>query len=96
MAAPTPTKDSIKVINIIGMNDSMIEYTKMTILLAFHDYPQNDYDKAVFIKNKFGEKYGGFWSCVIYKNANIASRYFNFYVRINYKDYGISIWKSSM
>ncbi len=95
MAAPTPTKDSVKVINIIGMNDSMIEYTKMTILLAFHDYPNDDYDKAVFIKNKLGEKYRGFWSCVIYKNAKLASQYFDFYVNMNYKDYGIIIWKSS-
>ena len=93
MAAPTPTNESFTFKNIIGMNDSMIEYTKMTILLAFHDYPQNDYDKVTFIMKKFEEKYGGFWSCCIFKKGNLSSHYSDFFVRINYKDYQINIWK---
>ncbi len=79
----------------IGMNDSMIEDTKMIILFAFHDYPNDDYKKATFIKNKFEEKYGGNWSCLIFKNAQLASSYYDIFVDLNYKDYGIKIWKSS-
>ena len=44
----------------------MAEFAKMTILLAFHEYPindnNNDYKRAELIKKKFDEKYGKYWS----------------------------------
>ena len=50
----------------IGADDSMAEFAKMTILLAFHEYPindnNNDYKKAELVKKKFDEKYGKYWS----------------------------------
>ena len=95
MAAPTPTNDTFNFLQILGMNDSMIEDTKMLILLAIHDYPNDDYKKATFIMNKFQEKYGGFWTCCFYKNGQISTNYFDFWVHLTYKDYRISIWKSS-
>ena len=96
MAAPTSTNDIFNFIHKNGMNDSMIEFTKMTILLAFHDYPQSDYDKAIFIKEKFKEKYGGIWSCGVIKNGQIGTEYFTYFIHVKYGGYGITIWKSSI
>lgn len=96
MAAPTPTNDTFKFTQIIGMNQQMIEYAKMTILFAFHDYPESDYDKAVFVKDKFKEKYGGIWTCCFIKNGQIGTDYFEYWAHIEYNNYGISIWKSSL
>ena len=96
MAAPTPTEDTLNFTRKIGINDSMIDRTKMIILLAFHDYPQSDYDKAIFIKEKFKEKYGGIWSCGIIKNGEIGAEYFKYFIHVEYGGYRITIWKSSI
>jgi len=96
MAAPIPTTYTFNFVQKIGINDSMIEFTKMVILLAFHDYPKNDYDKANFIMNKFKEKYGGIWSCGVMKGGDVCSEFFDYCILVKYGGYDIKIWKTSL
>jgi hypothetical protein len=96
MEAPSATSDTFNFVHKIGINDSMIEFTKMIILLAFHDYPQSDSVKAEFIKNKFIEKYGGKWTCCVILKGKISSEYYNYYIQVKHKGYDIIIWKSSL
>ena len=95
MAAPTPTNEKLDFIELKGTNDSMIEFTKMTILLAIYSYPNNNYDKANFISTKFMEKYGGYWSCCFMVEGGLKMFYFDYNIRVRYKNYGIYIWQSS-
>ena len=83
----------------IGADDSMVEFVKMTILLAFHEYPinneDNDYERAHLVKEKFNEKYGNYWSAafIIRGKGNIDSSYNTYYIKVHYNGYVISIWK---
>ena len=95
MAAPSATSDTFNFVHKIGINDSMIEFTKMVILLAFHDYPQSDYDKAEFIRNKFIEKYGGKWICCVIIKGEISAEYYQYYIQVKHKGYNFNIWKTS-
>ena len=95
MAAPTPTNDNLNFIHKIGMNDSMIEFTKMNILYAIYSHPNDDYEKANFVSTKFMEKYGGYWSCCFLVKGGLKMFFFDYNIRVEYKDYAIYIWKSS-
>ena len=84
----------------VGFDKSMIEYAKMTILYATNEFPNNDgyiddYKKANFVREKFNEKYRKYWSCCFSKSSQISSTYFNHWICLKYKDYVITIWKSS-
>ncbi len=103
MEAPTPISkiNSFEISQKYGeVDDSMIEYAKMTILYATNEFPNNDgyiddYKKANFVREKFNEKYRNYWSCCFSKSSQISSTYFNHWICLKYKDYVITIWKSS-
>ena len=79
----------------IGLNDSMIEFTKMCILLSMSEFPKNRYEEAKLIKNKFDEKYSGSWNCVIYKigNGDQYSNYHTYFINVDYQGNTFIIWK---
>ena len=76
----------------------MAEFAKMTILLAFHEYPindnNNDYKRAELIKKKFDEKYGKYWSIAFLVKGSLITNYFTYYIEVYYNGYRIKIWKS--
>ena len=88
---------SMKFDNKIGADDSMIDFAKMTILLAFHEYPinddNNDRKRADLLKQKFNEKYGKYWSVLFLVRGNISTNYITYFIDVHYNGYYISIWK---
>ncbi len=81
----------------VGADKSMKDYTKMTILLAMKEYP-NDYSKKVgLILEKFEEKYGGHWSCAFMKidGGSCGLYYYDYFINLKYGDYKICIAKTS-
>ena len=82
-------------LNIIGADNSMSEYAKMTILLAFNEYPNSTYEKAKLVQKKFEEKYNGSWSCSFIKEGDFISHYSTYFLRTKpFKGFTISIWKN--
>ena len=55
----------------------------------------NNYDKVNFFSTKFMEKYGRYWSCCFTVEGGLKMFYFDYYIRLEYKNYGIYIWQSS-
>ena len=99
-----PPVDSIlnstfKYYEVIGFDESMKDFAKMTILLAFNEYPNdgdpNDFKRANLVKTKFEDKFGKVWTCAFIKNGDFCTTYVKYFIEIEYKDYNISIWKSS-
>ena len=77
-----------------GTDKEMIEYAKMTILLACEDYPNDDYQKCDLVSTKFEEKYGGEWLTSFIKDGDVRFWYKGgVYLKLKYKDYNIKIAK---
>ena len=74
------------------IDESMQDFSKMAILLAFQECPDDGGKMCALIKSKFEERYGGKWLCCIYKDGygNIS---FDCYaaISIKYLGYKISI-----
>ena len=80
-----------------GADESMKDYAKMTILLAFQEN-SDDYDEIVgLIVDKFEERYGGHWSCSLMKKGEGASCFgtVGYFIKLKYGDYKISIAKTN-
>ena len=102
MAAPSIFSNinlNFKYYEVNGFDESMKEFAKMAILLAFHEYPYdgdpNDGKRASLVKKKFEEKYGKTWSCTFIKDGDFRTTYFTYFIEIEYNKYNISIWRSS-
>ena len=82
-----------------GADNSMIDFAKMAILLAFHEYPinddENEYKRAELVMKKFNEKYGNYWSVTFIIRGNFCCHYDNYFIRVKYYGYKISIWKNN-
>ena len=80
-----------------GADDKMVEFSKMAILLAFEEYPNDDdtWKRAGLVREKFEEKYGGEWLVSLIKNGDVNFWYRRFYLKLKYKDYNIKIGKTS-
>ena len=83
----------------IGADNSMIDFAKMAILLAFHEYPinddENEYKRAELVMKKFNEKYGNYWSVTFIIRGNLCCHYDSYFIKIKYNCYKISIWKNN-
>ena len=77
---------SFNFINQIGADSAMIEFTKMCVLLSLNEYPDNYFEEAKLIKNKFKEKYKNFWTCMIHERGkgDISSDYKDYFIRVSY------------
>ena len=78
-----------------GVNEDMIEFAKMTILYSINQYPNDDFEKAEYIKQQFNARYGKTWSVCLLKVGGVSFHYFDYWIYIGYNDYNIHIWKSS-
>ena len=79
---------------VVGADNSMIEYAKMTILLAIEEYPDDDWKKSDFVAGKFEEKYGNEWVASFIKDGDYRFWYHDYYIKLKYKDYKIKIGKT--
>ena len=79
----------------VGVDESMKEFAKMTILLAFDTYPnpENDWDKCLLVSGKFEEKYGFRWCSSFIRQGDCCMWYNDYYMKMIYKDYIIKIGK---
>ena len=70
----------------IGADSPMIEFTKMCVLLSLNEYPDNYFEEAKLIKNKFEEKYRNFWTCMIHETGkgDIGTNYKDYFIRVKY------------
>ena len=95
MCSAAPLSSDFFFDRIEGADDSMIEFAKNVILLAFKEYPssEKDWEKCVFVSNKFGEKYGGNWSISFIKNGDVCFWSKDYYIKLRYNDYKIKIGK---
>ncbi len=100
MAAPSIVSDlnsTFKYYEVDGFDESMKEFAKMTILLAFNEYPNdgdpNDFKRANLVRNKFEEKFGKSWTCTFIKDGDFCTSYSTYFIEIEYKGYNISIFK---
>ena len=93
MESAPPSKSNFNFIKVEGTDDSMLEYAKMTILLAIEEFPnsENDWEKANIVAQKFEEKYGGCWCVSFIKNGDVRFIYDDIYIKLSYKDYNIKI-----
>ena len=77
-----------------GADESMKDYAKMVILLAFQEYPDGYPDKCSLIKKKFEKQYGGYWSCSFIKEGATALNYLDYFLGIHFRGYKITIAKT--
>ena len=77
-----------------GADKKMIDFAKMTILLAFEEYPNNDLERCNLIASKFNETYGHNWGVSMIKNGDCLFYYHKYYLKIKYKDYNIKIMRT--
>ena len=78
-----------------GADESMKDYAKMTILLAMQEHP-HDYPKmSKIIVLKFEEKYEGDWFCSFVKEGGTTFHFYDYFLKIIYGDYKITIAKTS-
>ena len=87
------SENEFKIEKNAGFDNSMIEYAKMVILLAFSEYKDNYYKMCELISIKFEEKYGGRWGSSIIKDGDSCYVYIKYCLTIIYKDYTIKINK---
>lgn len=73
---------------------SMIEFAKMTILLAMQEYPDDDWKKCQLVCSKFEQKYGNNWCVSFIKNGEMTCVCYDF-MKIRFKDYIIKIGRIS-
>ena len=71
----------------------MKDYSKMAILFAMNEYPEDYHKKCLLIEEKFEEKYKGFWNCSVIKDGDASFYYHDFYMKIKYGNYTIKICK---
>ena len=76
-------------------DESMKDYSKMAILLALQEYPDDNPEQCRFIRKKFENQYGGIWICCKYKIGlgGISYRYYNNSLIILYGDFKFLIFK---
>ena len=79
---------------VIGADEKMIEYSKMVVLLAINEFPNDDYKKCELVSIKFEEKYGGCWGCSFLKNGDTCYVYQDYFIKLRYNDYIIKILKT--
>lgn len=80
----------------VGADKEKKDYAKMAILLAFEEFPDDDYLKCNFVSTKFEEKYGGNWLTSFIKNGDVRFWYNGgVFLKLKYKDYNIKISKIS-
>ena len=84
-------------INNYGIDESMKDYAKMAILLAFKEYPDDGMKRCELIQSKFEKKYEGGWICFMYivDKGNFFGRFFNYQMVIKYNGYKIIIGRTS-
>ena len=75
---------------INNADESMKDFAKMAILLAFQEYPDDGYKRCQLITEKFNERYKGYWICSIKKDGNTYGYFYSLIV-IKYGDYKILI-----
>ena len=96
--APLPNSNrniSFEIKERRGVDEAALEFAKMTILYSFNKYPNDDFERAVYIKEQFNARYGKFWSSCLLKVGGISFEFFEYWILIKYNDYDIHIWKSS-
>ena len=79
----------------IGINESMKDYVKTTILLALQEFPNDNTKQCKLICEKFGNQYGGTWNCIKCKSGCGGAwiNYNNYLIQISYGDYKFNIFK---
>ena len=90
---PPQIEDKFSVEYNDGANEKMIELAKMSILLAFEEYPNNDIEKCKLIASKFEERFKHRWGVSIIKKGESLFYYNKYYLKIKYKDYIIKIMR---
>ena len=78
-----------------GADESMKDYAKMAILFALKEQPHNYPEMSRIIVLKFEEKYDGNWFCSFVKEGGTTFHYYDYYMKILYGDYKITIAKTS-
>ena len=80
----------------VEADKNMLDYAKMAILLAFNEYPNDDYKKCELISIKFEEKYGNSWGCTLIKKGEGDScyPYINNYIKLKFNNYLIKIMRT--
>ena len=92
--AHSPSNTNFIIETNVGFNESMIDFAKMAILLAFSEYPTNDYKKCEMISIKFEERYGGEWGTSIVKDGDSCFVYHEFCITMIHQGYKIKINKT--
>ena len=82
--------------SVIGADESMKDYAKMTILFALKQYPDNNREQCGIVQTKFEERYGGSWGCVKFKVGlgGMKVHYDNYAIILTYGDFKYIIFKS--
>ena len=93
--SPQSSPFQFQFLKLYEADESMKDFVKMSILLAYQEYPDNLPKRAELIKSKFEERYGGKWICIIFKDGYGAANgfYYNM-IFLKYGDYKISIGKT--
>ena len=81
----------------LGVDNAMIDYTKMTILFSLQPQFENLFEKCKIIKAKFEEKYrDSVWKVIIYlKNSgSCAVDYKNVFISVEYDNYNFVIFNN--
>ena len=79
-----------------GADEQMKEFSKMIILLAMQEYPDDDEKKSEFIASKFDGKYGNHWSVSFIKEGGSSFLSYKYSIKILYKGYKIKIAQTSL
>ena len=75
-------------------DESMKEFAEMVILHALQKYPNDDFNIADAVCQKFEEKYGGSWSTSFIKNGDSSIVCSDYFIKVKYGDYRIKIVRS--
>ena len=89
-----PSLSSFIVLSRENADNKMIDLAKMSILLAFEEYPNDDLEKCRFIQTKFQEKYGRKWGVSIVQEGDSLFFYDKYYLKLKFKDYTIKIMRT--
>ena len=93
-----PNKSQYKdfeLLSNLGADDSMIDYTKMAILLSFQKQYDTAYKKYEIIRKKFENEYGGIWAVCLFQNclSDVSACYKEYCLIVKYNGIYFKIFK---
>ena len=94
MDYPPPARSQFIIECKEGADKKMIDFAKMTILLAFEEYPNDDLEKCKLIASKFEEIYHNSWGVSIIEKGDSLFYYDKYYMKIKYKQFTIKIMRT--